>query len=1039
MEISFTRLKEEIAKEIELAYPDYSEGASKLELSVDASGVGSGACLTQNQGGDERMIAFASMCFSQAQSRYSTIERELVGLRWGIKTFRAFLLGSPFILYTDHKPLIFFHNMQMVDIRLARTLEDISEYNFEIRYRPGRLNILADALSRVAGVMDEETVDMENVNALPDGFELIKEVSGGGDSVFESLLILLSEIPMGKSITLPPTKDLLRIQLVDELLRNIKVYKPTAKARDIKCIQAMKSPGVLPVTEIFLATSQLYCVRIWIHYGMISPVVYVANKKIQDLQFYRIHLQCISGIHYNPIRPKSLTYYKNFDTKEETVRLEEKEKERKVEDTEENVPNFELNLFFDDPEKESEDLVSCGHKERNVSLLKNISWTWMRVNNVRFCALLDTGAAICLATKSVINSLQLEDQIMECRATIIGMGQHAFSLEGYVNLNLNDEEFPFGIVNDGDIPSCLLVGINYLRTREKELDYSKEEILQSIQDDMNLEWTLGFTLEEEDFATEQKIQELGNQVLSVYGLAHVQEGDKSLRALKNYLLGKSKNTRTIREFKKHLKFIKVNEGILWYCKREDTMVGIVPFKVLVHLAVIFHQELAHIGKHKLHYAVGSLVWHPAIYRVTNDVCVTCDICQKFKISHQTEKPPTLKIETTFPFQLVAMDCVNFPRTSRGNIGCLVAVDHFSKWVFMEPLKDKKSSTIAKIFEELFLPSMIWLPETVLTDNGSEFQLRFPEVLVRYGIKHTTSSPYKPSSNGAVERVNRTIGELLRLVLSHGGEWDIQLPKVKLIYNNTVHSQTGKTPAQKLMEESHKRRSRVPLSDEHKLTWKEGHPNFRPFKLNQAVARKVITQDKTNIRKFTEKYTGPYIITKVFGNDVTYEISSPTPGKIQTWRVHHQQLKIWHYPPEYLKNYFRTQETRLEDVQEPQELQEHDIANPGDKEPQLDRLVYWEIDVEDIIQESKSLTKRRCRSTQTCSEKKLEFRNLVDAAVQCEVVVFSSPGLSPIIPWQNGEDDIWSVDFNEECQPLFGQSEGSSRRSSSVPEAGEEIG
>ncbi|KAL7631583.1 UNVERIFIED_CONTAM: hypothetical protein RMT77_018115 [Armadillidium vulgare] len=522
MEISFTRLKEEIAKEIELAYPDYSEGASKLELSVDASGVGSGACLTQNQGGDERIIAFASMCFSQAQSRYSTIERELVVLRWGIKTFRAFLLGSPFILYTDHKPLIFLHNMQMVDNRLARTLEDISEYNFEIRYRPGRLNILADAISRVAGVMDEETVYMENVNALPDGFELIKEVSGGGDSVFESLLILLGEIPMGKSITLPPTKDLLRIQLVDELLRNIKVYKPTAKARDIRCIQAMKSPGVLPVTEIFLATSQLYSVRIWIHYGMISPVVYVANKKIQDLQFYRIHLQCISGIHYNPIRPKSLGYYKNFDTKEETVRLEEKEKERKVEDAKENVSDFELNLFFDDPEKENEDLVSCGHKERNDSLLKNISWTWMKVDNIRFCALLDTGAAICLATKSVINSLQLQDQIMECRATIIGMGQHAFSLEGYVNLNLNDEEFPFGIVNDGDLPSCLLIGINYLRTREKELDYSKEEIVQRIQDDdMNLEWTLGFTLEEEDYVTEQKIQELGNLVLSVDGLAHV--------------------------------------------------------------------------------------------------------------------------------------------------------------------------------------------------------------------------------------------------------------------------------------------------------------------------------------------------------------------------------------------------------------------------------------------------------------------------------------------------------------------------------------
>jgi hypothetical protein len=111
MSASFEQLKEALLEDVCLSFPDYSEGASKLELFVDASSVGAGACLVRSQNGQYHTIGYDFMTFSPAQTRYSTIERELVAIRWGVQAFRAFVYDVSFLLYTDHKPLLYLHNM----------------------------------------------------------------------------------------------------------------------------------------------------------------------------------------------------------------------------------------------------------------------------------------------------------------------------------------------------------------------------------------------------------------------------------------------------------------------------------------------------------------------------------------------------------------------------------------------------------------------------------------------------------------------------------------------------------------------------------------------------------------------------------------------------------------------------------------------------------------------------------------------------------------------------------------------------------------
>ena len=171
MEGAFKRLKEEMEKEILLSFPDYAAGANRMELYVDASGYGAGACLMQIQDGEHRVIAHNSMSFSEAQRRYSTIDRELAALRWGVKSFRPFLFGVPFILFTDHRPLTFIRNMARASSRVHRTLEDLDDFNFEIRYCRGRDNVAADVLSRLGPGKGLDTELEEGY--LPTGLKLL--------------------------------------------------------------------------------------------------------------------------------------------------------------------------------------------------------------------------------------------------------------------------------------------------------------------------------------------------------------------------------------------------------------------------------------------------------------------------------------------------------------------------------------------------------------------------------------------------------------------------------------------------------------------------------------------------------------------------------------------------------------------------------------------------------------------------------------------------------------------------------------------------
>ena len=118
-------------------------------LTTDASGSALGAVLSQQYDDGERPVAFASRALNDAEIGYSTVEREFLAIVWATAVFRCYLLGRPFTVHTDHKPLKGIANLKDQTSRLAKFRHKLSEYDFTIEYKPGKNNEVADALSRL--------------------------------------------------------------------------------------------------------------------------------------------------------------------------------------------------------------------------------------------------------------------------------------------------------------------------------------------------------------------------------------------------------------------------------------------------------------------------------------------------------------------------------------------------------------------------------------------------------------------------------------------------------------------------------------------------------------------------------------------------------------------------------------------------------------------------------------------------------------------------------------------------------------------------
>ena len=141
---AFDAIKAEFKKKIILPYFDRNK---ETILQTDASKKGFGAVILQ----EEQPIYYASRALTSAEKNYQNLEREAQAAVWGMEKFHYFLYGRKFILQTDQKPLVSIFRKHMIDVspRIQRITIRAWQYDFEPQHIPGRINVIADSLSRV--------------------------------------------------------------------------------------------------------------------------------------------------------------------------------------------------------------------------------------------------------------------------------------------------------------------------------------------------------------------------------------------------------------------------------------------------------------------------------------------------------------------------------------------------------------------------------------------------------------------------------------------------------------------------------------------------------------------------------------------------------------------------------------------------------------------------------------------------------------------------------------------------------------------------
>ena len=144
---AFQTLKARFISAPSLAFHDFDK---ETKVQCDASGWNTGAVLLQraNEHDAWKPVAFTSQRMNSHEVNYAIHDKEMLAVVHALKEWRELLRAGPFTIETDHKNLEYFKTKRSLNERQTRWAQLLSEFNFTLVYRPGKENVLADALSR---------------------------------------------------------------------------------------------------------------------------------------------------------------------------------------------------------------------------------------------------------------------------------------------------------------------------------------------------------------------------------------------------------------------------------------------------------------------------------------------------------------------------------------------------------------------------------------------------------------------------------------------------------------------------------------------------------------------------------------------------------------------------------------------------------------------------------------------------------------------------------------------------------------------------
>lgn len=213
---------------------------------------------------------------------------------------------------------------------------------------------------------------------------------------------------------------------------------------------------------------------------------------------------------------------------------------------------------------------------------------------------------------------------------------------------------------------------------------------------------------------------------------------------------------------------------------------IIPKKLRACILKELHD--GHLGIVKMKCLARSYVWWPKIDEDIERIAKACSGCLQSR-----NKPSEVILHpwewANFPWQRIHIDFAG-PFL---NHMFLVVVDSYSKWPEVVPVRSTTTSATVDVLQTIFARNGI--PEQIVSDNGPQFtSTEFKTFLDNNGIKHITTAPHYPATNGQAERFVQTFKKGLRSMREEKGSISEKLSKFLLQYRNTPHALTNECPA-----------------------------------------------------------------------------------------------------------------------------------------------------------------------------------------------------------------------------------------------------
>ena len=238
----------------------------------------------------------------------------------------------------------------------------------------------------------------------------------------------------------------------------------------------------------------------------------------------------------------------------------------------------------------------------------------------------------------------------------------------------------------------------------------------------------------------------------------------------------------VRDFWNYREEISLHNGILFKTQRviaPKAMRPEIPFRI--HSS---HQGVAScLRKAK------DIVFWPGMSAEIKALVERSSLCDEFQAKNASQPMQSHQIPNC-PWSKIATDL--FTLNSKNYI---TVVDHFSDFIEASKLQDTTSTSVTKALKDHFFKSRHGIPDTVVSDNGSQFSSQeFHEFSLSWELNHVTSSPHYPKSNGKAESSVKIVKQLFKKA-----ERDRKDPWLALLdYRNTPTEGVGASPAQRPM-------------------------------------------------------------------------------------------------------------------------------------------------------------------------------------------------------------------------------------------------